>query len=70
MAKDGEVTVDLIDRAGTRYEFATVWPVDVWPHVSAIIMAAAYKEAAKMHGAVQAYFTDDPENPLPEDAVV
>ena len=63
------IQVDLIDRAGTRYTFVTLrGEVDaLWPHVSAIILAEAHKEAARMHGAVQAYYPEDPEMSLPED---
>ena len=60
------IQIDLIDRAGTRYEFGWVYPALLWPEVEDEIMAAAKAEADKMHGATQAYFPDDPERELPE----
>lgn len=60
------IVIDLIDQAGTRYRWGSVWPPKVWPHVEPIIMGRAKAEAAKMHGTAQAYFEDDPERSLPE----
>lgn len=59
------IQIDLIDLAGTRYEFARCQAVgdDDDLHSDALLPAfrAASEEAAKMHGTFQAYFEDDPE---------
>lgn len=63
---DDTIIVDVIDRAGTRHEFARVAPADAWPAVSELILEGARAEAARYHGTTQAYNAGDPTTPLPE----
>ena len=66
---DDTIIVDVIDRAGTRHEFARVAPAAAWPAVAELVLEGARAEAARYHGTTQAYNAGDPTTPLPGEEV-